>query len=218
MSCNRWPMTAKCRIVVCFSFCFCFRVVSDNKCNKIKIISQNENNETPSASNFVHPEGFEGGMCGILPGKWETTRAAGYPAALVVLSLSGLSLFFPAPLPAAAFCSLRPSAFSGPFACCGLLFAAALCLFQPLCLLRPSVRCDPLPPPLCLLRPFPASGQTVITSTPTASSVVLIWAGSWLSVIRMSMSSIEQMRPNPLRPIFDESVSTMLWDAAFIIF
>lgn len=126
MSCNRWPMTAKCRIVVCFSFCFCFRVVSDNKCNKIKIISQNENNETPSASNFVHPEGFEGGMCGILPGKWETTRAAGYPAALVVLSLSGLSLFFPAPLPAAAFCSLRPSAFSGPFACCGLLFAATL--------------------------------------------------------------------------------------------
>ena len=200
MSCNRWPMTAKCRIVVCFSFCFCFRVVSDNKCNKIKIISQNENNETPSASNFVHPEGFEGGMCGILPGKWETTRAAGYPAALVVLSLSGLSLFFPAPLPAAAFCSLRPSAFSGPFACCGLLFAATLS------------------PPLCLLRPFPASGQTVITSTPTASSVVLIWAGSWLSVIRMSMSSIEQMRPNPLRPIFDESVSTMLWDAAFIIF
>ncbi len=107
---------------------------------------------------------------------------------------------FPAPLPAAAFCSLRPSAFSGPFACCGLLFAATLS------------------PPLCLLRPFPASGQTVITSTPTASSVVLIWAGSWLSVIRMSMSSIEQMRPNPLRPIFDESVSTMLWDAAFIIF
>ena len=33
---------------------------------------------------------------------------------------------FPAPLPAAAFCSLRPSAFSGPFACCGLLFAATL--------------------------------------------------------------------------------------------